>query len=174
MANLASVIKPGEARTIMVDYLSGPSVEPLNIEHEAMCVEMGPSWMDAIIVFLKEGKLSDDHKEAHRIRPKSARFNLTAEGHLYRRSFTRPLLRCVHPSQVEDFLHEIHEEVYGSHTGGMSLAHRAITQGYWWPYMQKDAEAYVRKCEKCWRFAPLIHQPAVDLNPVSSPWPFAQ
>ena len=40
--------------------------------------------------------------------------------------------------------------------------------------MQKDAEAYVKKCEKCQRFAPLIHQPAADLHPVSSPWPFAQ
>ena len=40
--------------------------------------------------------------------------------------------------------------------------------------MQKDAEAYVKKCEQCQRFAPLIHQPAADLNPVSSPWPFAQ
>ena len=40
--------------------------------------------------------------------------------------------------------------------------------------MQKDAEAYVKKCEQCQRFAPLIHQPVADLNPVSSPWPFAQ
>lgn len=40
--------------------------------------------------------------------------------------------------------------------------------------MQKDAEAYVKKCEQCQKFAPLIHQPAADLNPVSSPWSFAQ
>lgn len=43
LANLASAIKLGEARTIMVDYLSSPSVELLNTEHEAMCAEMGPS-----------------------------------------------------------------------------------------------------------------------------------
>ncbi|GMP26890.1 hypothetical protein CsSME_00003142 [Camellia sinensis var. sinensis] len=36
--------------------------------------------------------LPEDHKEAHKIRLKSARFSLTAEGHLYRRSFTGPLL----------------------------------------------------------------------------------
>ncbi|CAL5427602.1 unnamed protein product [Camellia sinensis] len=103
----------------------------------------------------------------------SARFSLTTEGHIYRRSFTGSLLRFVRPSQVEDFLYEIHEGVYGSHTGGKSLAHKAITQGYWWPYMQKDTETYARKCEKCQRFAPFIHQPAADLNPVSRPWPFA-
>ena len=40
--------------------------------------------------------------------------------------------------------------------------------------MQKDADKYVLKCEKCQKHAPLIHQPAGHLNPVSSPWPFAQ
>ena len=111
----------------MVDYLSGPTVEPLITEYEAMCVEMGPSWMDAIVAFLKEGKLPEDRKEAHKVRLKSARFSLTADGHLYRRSFTGPLLRCVHSLQVEDFLYEMHERVCGSHAGGRSLAHRAIT-----------------------------------------------
>uniref|UniRef100_A0A2N9FB64 RNase H type-1 domain-containing protein n=1 Tax=Fagus sylvatica TaxID=28930 RepID=A0A2N9FB64_FAGSY len=55
-----------------------------------------------------------------------------------------------------------------------SLAHRAMSQGYWWPFMQSDAVRYVRKCDKCQRFAPKIHQPARELNPLSSPWPFAQ
>jgi hypothetical protein len=40
--------------------------------------------------------------------------------------------------------------------------------------MQADALAYVRECDKCQRFAPMIHQPARELNPLSSPWPFAQ
>lgn len=174
LANLASSMQTGKTRTIMIDYLSSPSIEQPITEQEAMCVDLGPSWMDAIAAFLKERKLPEDHKEAHKVRLKSARFNLTADRHLYRRSFTGPLLRCVHPLQVEDFLYEIHEGICGSHAGGKSLAHRAITQGYWWPYMQKDVEAYVKKCEQCQRFAYLIHQPAADLNPVSSPWPFAQ
>ncbi|XP_028099678.1 uncharacterized protein LOC114299190 [Camellia sinensis] len=126
-------------------------------EYEAICVEMGPSWMDAMVMFLMDGKLPDDRKEAHKTRLRSARFSLIAEGHLYKRSFTGPLLRCVHPSQVEDFLYEIHEDVCGSHAIDRSLAQRAITQGYWWPYMQKDVEAYVGKCENCQKFAPLIH-----------------
>uniref|UniRef100_A0A2N9G0X2 RNA-directed DNA polymerase n=1 Tax=Fagus sylvatica TaxID=28930 RepID=A0A2N9G0X2_FAGSY len=64
--------------------------------------------------------------------------------------------------------------ICGSHTGGRSLAHRALSQGYWWPYMQADALKYVQECDKCQRFAPMIHQPARELNPLSSPWPFAQ
>ena len=63
----------------MVDYLSGPSIEPLTTVREVMCVDMGPSWIDAIIAFLKKGNLPKDHKKAHKIRLKSARFSLTAE-----------------------------------------------------------------------------------------------
>jgi hypothetical protein len=40
--------------------------------------------------------------------------------------------------------------------------------------MQKDAAQYVKKCEKCQRFAPSIHQPASSLSPISSPWLIAQ
>ena len=68
----------------------------------------------------------------------------------------------------------MHEGICGSHTKGRSLAHRAITQGYWWLNMQKKALEYVRKCDQCQRFAPSIHQPGGILNPLSSPWPFAQ
>uniref|UniRef100_A0A2N9G037 Integrase catalytic domain-containing protein n=1 Tax=Fagus sylvatica TaxID=28930 RepID=A0A2N9G037_FAGSY len=58
--------------------------------------------------------------------------------------------------------------------GGRSLAHHAIGQRYWWPYMQKDAAQYVKKCDKSQRFAPSIHQPTASLNPIASPWPFSQ
>jgi hypothetical protein len=108
------------------------------------------------------------------IKRKAPRYWVSNERFLYKRSFTGPYLLCVHLEKVKDFLFEIHEEICGSHTGGKSLAHRAILQGYWWPYMQADALKYVRKCDKCQRFAPMIHQPARELNPLSSPWPFAQ
>ena len=58
--------------------------------------------------------------------------------------------------------------------GGRSLSHRDITQGYWWPSMQKEAQEYVKKCDQCQRFALNIHQPGGTLNSLSSPWPFAQ
>ena len=74
----------------------------------------------------------------------------------------------------ESLLEELHEGICGSHMGGRSLSHRAITQGYWWPNKQKETQEYVRKCDQCQRFAPNIHQPGGILNLLSSPWPFAQ
>ena len=40
--------------------------------------------------------------------------------------------------------------------------------------MQKEAQEYAKKCDQCQRFAPNIHQLGRVLNPMSSPWPFAQ
>ena len=81
---------------------------------------------------------------------------------------------CLHPGKVNELLAELHNEVCGNHVGGCSLAHRAMTQGFWWPLMQREATEYVRKCEQCQKHAPLIHQPTGHLNPISSLWPFAQ
>ena len=40
--------------------------------------------------------------------------------------------------------------------------------------MQREAQEYVKKCDQCQQFMPSIHQPGGVLNPLSSPWPFAQ
>ena len=40
--------------------------------------------------------------------------------------------------------------------------------------MKKDSEEFVKHCQKCQMFAPIIHQPARDLSPLTSPWPFSQ
>lgn len=60
------------------------------------------------------------------------------------------------------------------HTGGRSLAHRALTQGYWWPTMEVDAVKYTKHCMNCQQFTPNIHQPAAPLQPLKSLWPFTQ
>ena len=54
------------------------------------------------------------------------------------------------------------------------MSNRALTQGYWWPNIQKEVQEYVKKCDQCQKFAPNIHQPGGVINPLSSPWPFAQ
>ena len=129
--------------------------------------------MDPIIQFLSKDVLPEDKSDAKKIQQKAPRFWLSKDQKLYKRSFSGLYLLCIHPEVSELILKELHEGICGSHTGGRSLAYRAITQGYWWPNMQKEALEYAKKCDQCQRFAPNTHQPGGFLNPLSSPWPFA-
>jgi ribonuclease HI len=172
LATLASVLSADFKRFIPIETLATPSID--QTANFVNTITVGPCWMDPYVIYLKEGVLPEQKKEAEIIRKKAARFWLSKDSKLYKRSFSGPYLLCVHPDIVEDLLYEIHEGICGSHTGGKSLAHRALTQGYWWPYMQKDAVNYVKKCDKCQRFSHSVHQPAGELQPLVSPWPFAQ
>uniref|UniRef100_A0A2N9FCU7 RNase H type-1 domain-containing protein n=1 Tax=Fagus sylvatica TaxID=28930 RepID=A0A2N9FCU7_FAGSY len=135
-AGLASAVAPELRRIISVGVQSLPSVGG-DIINEVCSVDQSPSWMSPILAYLKDDILLTvaDRKEADRIRRIAPRYWVSKEGNLYRRSFTGPYLRCVHPDTVQNLLWEIHEGVCGGHTGGRSLAHRAIGQGYWWPYL---------------------------------------
>ena len=130
--------------------------------------------MDPILLFLERDILPKEKGKAEKIRRKAPRFWLSKDKKLYKCSFSGPYMLCVHLETSKSLLEELHEGIYGSHIGERSLSHRAITQGYWWPGMQKEAQEYVRKCDQCQRFAPNIHQPEGVLNPLSNPWPFTQ
>ena len=110
-------------------------------------VRMGPSWIDPIVKFLKDDILPEDKSEAEKIRRKAPWFWLSEDHKLYKRSYSGPYLLCVHPEASKLLLEELHGGICGSHTGGRSLLHRAIIQGYWWPGMQKEALEYVKKCD---------------------------
>ena len=103
--------------------------------------------MDPIVKFLKNDVLPKEKSEAEKIRRNTPRFWLSEDHKLYKRSYSRPYLLCIHPEASELLFEKLHERICGSHTEGRSLSHRAITQGYWWPEMQKEALEYVKKCD---------------------------
>ena len=94
-------------------------------------IKVGPSWMDLIILFLKEDILSEEKLEVDKVRRKALRFWLSEDQKLYKRSFFGPYLLCIHPEASELLLEELYERICESHTGGKSLSYRALTQGYW-------------------------------------------
>ena len=95
--------------------------------------------MDPVVLFLKEDILPEEKSKVDKIRRKASRFWLTEDQKLYKRSFFGPYLLCIHLEASELLLEELHEGICGSHTRCRSLSHRAITQGYWWLNMQKEA-----------------------------------
>ncbi|XP_062080706.1 uncharacterized protein LOC133785493 [Humulus lupulus] len=130
-------------------------------------------WMDLIIRYLTKSELPPNAKDAKLLRLKAQCYSII-HGTLYQRSFNGPYLRCLCPSEAKKLLEESHEGACGNHTGGWSLAHKELTTGYYWPYMMTEARDYARKCDRCKRFAPTIHQPAQILHSTISPWPFAK
>ncbi|XP_065638557.1 uncharacterized protein LOC136071336 [Quercus suber] len=173
LATLATFSEQDLPRVILVEDLyepTGAGGDAVRVHQirESFC------WMDPIIKFLKNDTLPEERGEANKIRRKATRFWLSEDRKLYKRSYSGPYLLCIHPEAAELLLEELHEGICGSHTRGRSLAHQALTQGYWWPNMQKETHDYVKKCDQCQRFALNIHQPGGVLNPLSNPWPFAQ
>ena len=173
LATLATSSAGSLPQVILVEHLDSANEVAKGMVHIHE-VKVGPSWMDPIVKFLKDDILPEEKLEAEKIRRNAPRFWLSEDKKLYKRFYFGPYLLCVHPEASELLLEELHEGICGSHTGGISLSHRVITQGYWWPRMQKEALEYVKKCDQCQRFAPNIHQLGGVLNPLSSLWPFAQ
>ena len=112
-------------------------------------IKLGPSWMDSISLFLEKDILPEKKSKAEKVRRKAPWFWLSEDRKLYKRYFSGPYLLYVHPEASESLLEELHEGICGSHTGGRSLSHRSLTQGYWWPGMQKEVQEYVKQCDQC-------------------------
>uniref|UniRef100_A0A2N9HZF6 Uncharacterized protein n=1 Tax=Fagus sylvatica TaxID=28930 RepID=A0A2N9HZF6_FAGSY len=98
----------------------------------------------------------------------------TTEGTLYKRSFSLPYLRCLAPDEANYVMREIHEGICGDHSGARALQRKIVRAGYYWPSMKADACQFVQRCDKCQRFANLLHSPPAVLVPMTAPWPFAQ
>ena len=136
LAILATSSAQGLPRGILVEDLcrtDGVKEDVVRIHQ----VRVGSSWMDPIISFLKDDTLPEEKSEVETIRRKAPRFWLSEDHKLYKRSYSGPYLLCIHPEASELLLEELHEGICGSHIGGRSMSHRAITQGYWWPSIQR-------------------------------------
>ena len=129
--------------------------------------------MDPIRLYIATGELPNYRDQAHKVLIQSARFSMI-DGQLYKRSLGGPYLMCLTPEQGQYVLTKLHKGIFGNHSGGRTLAHRAHTQGYYWPTMKSDAANYIKKCDPCQRMSPILKSPVQDLVSISSPWPFTQ
>ena len=94
--------------------------------------------MDPIVLLLKEDIPPEEKSVVDKVRRQAPWFWLFKDQKLYKCSFSGPYLLCIHPKASKLLIEVLHEGICGSHTRGRSLFHRAITQGYWWPNMQKE------------------------------------
>ena len=126
LAMLATSSGSGLPRVIIVKDLVAPSHDD-QLSVRMHSIQVGLSWMDPLVSFLKQGLLPKDRGKAEKIHRKASWYWLSEEQKLYKRSHSRLYLLCVHLEAVEPLLEELHERIYGSRTGGKFLSHRALT-----------------------------------------------
>lgn len=157
-----------------IEVLEGPSIEGSMPHRRIMMVEAIPNdWRGKIVNYLEFAIQPDNPIESRKLRIKAARHQII-EGELFRQSFSGPLLRYLGPAQAKLVLTDIHEGSCRAHIGGRNLAHKVMSQGYYWSYLAREAAQYVRKCDKCQKHAPTSNAPAEELNTLGVPWVFAR
>ena len=114
----------------------------ITIDRVSRIDEAGTSWLTLIMHYLSSGELLDNRVDAHKVQ--AAKFSLVNE-QLYKRSLDGLYLKCLTTQQGQYVLAELHEGVCKNYSGGITFAHRAHTQGYYWPTMRADAVVYVKK-----------------------------
>ena len=121
---------------------------------------------------MKNGVLPDGKGAARKLKVHAVRFVLI-KNVLYKKSFSCPYLRCLGTEEADYVIRRVYEGICGNHLGSRSLVHKLVRVGYYWPTMQKDAEAYVKTCDKCQRFSNIIRQATEELTSMTAPWSFA-
>ncbi|GAV88468.1 RVT_3 domain-containing protein [Cephalotus follicularis] len=166
LSKLATAGELERNQTVMIHYLDRPTIS----EADVMDIDIPkePNWMTPFIYWLRDGILPEDPAEARKLVYRANRFQLR-EGILYKRSFSFPWMRCLAPQEADYALREVHEGVCGNHTGGRTLSHKLVRQGYYWPTLHQDAVDLVRKCDKCQRNANISRRPSQPLTSITAP-----
>ncbi|KAK0594152.1 hypothetical protein LWI29_003803 [Acer saccharum] len=84
----------------------------------------------------------------------------------------RALQRCVGLEEAEGILRSIHSGNCGNHAGGVSLAHKTLRQGFYWPTLFADAKKWQRDVRRVKKL-PITSVNHLNFCKVTSPWPFA-
>ncbi|GJV80404.1 reverse transcriptase domain-containing protein [Tanacetum coccineum] len=58
------------------------------------------------------------------------------------------------------------------HDGPRRAVHKAMTAGYFWPSMHRDANNEISSCDSCQVYATVSKLPKNDMISVTSAWPF--
>ena len=153
---------------IYFQVLKTPSIEAKLIAP----IDVGSCWMDPIKAHLKTGWIPTNVMESRKLSSRSLKYVLI-DGVLYKKSFVIPFLKCLNPQEADAALKEVHEGICGQHLGGRALGHKIVRLGFYWPEMMKDSMSYVKRCDRCQKFSPIVRQPPEMLTSISSPVPFA-
>ncbi|XP_072059858.1 uncharacterized protein [Arachis hypogaea] len=130
--------------TLLQSILDKPSTETFNI----LNIVNKDSWQHPYIQYLRFGFIPEEIEDKSKFRRQATFFTLL-NNTLYRRGYSRPLLKCLDRLEANLVLSEAHEGICGIHSGARSLAQRILRAGFYWPTIWEDSKHKVRSCENC-------------------------
>ncbi|RDX88403.1 hypothetical protein CR513_30002, partial [Mucuna pruriens] len=148
LSKLATPQKSGVQKSIIHESLRRPTIE----EPDVGCVDKRTTWMSPLLAYLKDEVKPEEPNQAKKLVKDVARY-IVIGGELYRRGFSFPLLRCIDGEETRYVIKKVHEGLCDSHIGGRALARKIARTGYYWPTLKGNYMDYVKRCNKCQRFA---------------------
>ncbi|XP_042413219.1 uncharacterized protein LOC122002198 [Zingiber officinale] len=130
-------------------------------------------WRAPMISYLRQGILPTDPEESRLIRRQAHAYVMIGD-QLYKRSFSRPLLKCLGVEEADQTLREIHLGCCGNHVGSRTLSRKVLLAGYFRPTLQRDAHKLVNTCLSCQKHQNLTHRPTTLLRTSIVSCPFDQ
>ncbi|XP_059669126.1 uncharacterized protein LOC132314260 [Cornus florida] len=148
LATAASSSDDDLVRVVPINILDEPSISPLQEIMVILEIPRELCWIDPLEAYLKHGTFPNQKAEAQKLRLTAAEYSII-NNQLYRKSFSGPYLKCLSSTEAFVILKQIHEGDCGNHSSSRSLTHKVLTQGYFWPYLARNAEEYARRYDKC-------------------------
>ena len=130
-------------------------------------------WFHDLQWYLEIGQFLEDaqKKERMSLRMLSRQF-INYHGMLYKRMPTGVHLRCVDKDEAQKLMEVVHEGVCRPHMNGIILAKKIAHQSYFWLTMETDYVRFVKRCHNCQAYGDISHLPSMELQGMTSPWPF--
>ncbi|XP_015960038.1 uncharacterized protein LOC107483914 [Arachis duranensis] len=137
--------------------------EPSVMLIEMSSISQKEDWRKPFIHYLQTGQIPENVQNKREFKRRASFYTLLGS-ELYKRGFTRLLLKCLNTADAKLAMDEVHEGVCGTHKGGRSLASKILRAGYYWPTLQQDCTSKVQHCDHCQHHVPIIHNPAEQLH----------
>ncbi|GJX11133.1 NYNRIN-like protein [Tanacetum coccineum] len=169
LRKLAAVQCEGLTNGVLIEEFNERSMDITEVN--VIIREATRTWMTQIQEYIKKIILPKDATEARTIQEKARNYTIE-EGILYRQSYLGSLLRCIGPQQAKYLIKEIHMGSYGMHDRPRREIHKAMSVGYFWPSMHRDANNEISSCDSCHVYATIPKLPKNDMISVTSAWPF--
>ncbi|PKA61923.1 hypothetical protein AXF42_Ash008755 [Apostasia shenzhenica] len=107
---LAKVGLPDLRRTQVFEKLSFECTKIHSEEHP-------PCWMDKILNYLKDGTQPDNRQEAKKLKLDCTKY-VIINGELYRRSYAKPLTKCLRLEEAQEVMEAVHKGECGTYARG--------------------------------------------------------